>query len=1005
MKQKKIKWMFSVMIVSIFVGFFAISLSMGLAFLINSGFSDVGFSYFLKFMKTTFTEPVLLFSRYNLWASKSFSLIASGDAGMVSYFSLLPILLFFVSIFVGYLICPYRHESSLLDDNLFVSLKELKRAGFLKGLYSVIGKFDNNFIRLPEHYSSLIIGKENSLKTDSCTIPAVLSNDTNSIAVIDNEGEIFKKTSGYRSRLGKVYYFDWNRVDKPEMGIFYPRWNPLSEKCLPETSAMREQYFQALSNIFIPDIDSEDIDPYWLKKSRESLDAFMEFIICKTVQASANDYYLSVLSVDKKKLDDTDINILKGYYSSMPVKEARRLIKIAERKKLNYKNYLPIGNWETIPSTWIGKEASLPMLYDWLFSIKDVDTDILLKNLIEEIEFFNYSKSLLSEFNKLLNYTKDQRKEIIKFILEFLKIFSIASVREKTMECDFHYYDLRGEYDENNNKFSPISLYLTFNKNSPTNILSKALIEMSVLSMMSFDNKDNKDLYPVSFIFDDFDKLPKFNEAIKGPSFGKSQRASFMFLINDIENMNKIYSSDDVNLLNKTTSVKIAKDDISALYFSKLVNNDILIKQFSDIGENVKLKKEYQMVFVDKFGKRPIVLNSPIYLAEKSMMALAEIEYSTFVNSADLEQRLYDIAPLFNSENLVLSLEDGEEFDDEKEEDVEVENVSEEKENEDDVKFEEIDKNKDVDDIDLNSKKEAIENFKNKVINEKLDADCEEMAKIEEKIEVQSEEEIDKIKTEKLKGGDSSNLSESIEEDISDDIEKMDVDKELSDLIGDIEVLSDINEVEKNDEVMLSKDILNSDIDNDFSPDENEFKFEPVAVENDEAFDDIKKDLDVEDSPALDNLEIDKVKDKVEVELVDDPVEVDKELDQISHVFSTKSKKNNKANLDNMESLRRLRKNVSNLEVKSIDKSEKDENISNKENLEKVSSELKEDENAWWMDEDVFSIEDKILENPFSKKREVDESVNEKDFLNKSISKKRKSIKKKINLEDIKIDD
>ena len=63
-----------------------------------------------------------------------------------------------------------------------------------------------------------------------------------SIVAADCKGSLVKYTSGYRAQLGRVYYFNWNMLDKPESGEVWPRWNPFSDGNLPPKGLDRDHY-------------------------------------------------------------------------------------------------------------------------------------------------------------------------------------------------------------------------------------------------------------------------------------------------------------------------------------------------------------------------------------------------------------------------------------------------------------------------------------------------------------------------------------------------------------------------------------------------------------------------------------------------------------------------------------------------------------------------------------------------------------------------------------------
>ena len=90
----------------------------------------------------------------------------------------------------------------------------------------------------------------------------------------------------------------------------------------------------------------------------------MHYIVSKCERATASDYfYLRLLSGE---FNARDAASLEQYYLSMNDSYAMGALTLLREGKINKDNYVPIGTWADIPKEWVGHEANIPMLLDWM---------------------------------------------------------------------------------------------------------------------------------------------------------------------------------------------------------------------------------------------------------------------------------------------------------------------------------------------------------------------------------------------------------------------------------------------------------------------------------------------------------------------------------------------------------------------------------------------------------------------------------------------------------------
>ena len=270
--------------------------------------------------------------------------------------------------------------------------------------------------------------------------------------------------------------------------------------------------------------------------------------------------------------------------------------------KINKDNYVPIGTWSDIPKEWIGKEASIPMLLDWISEAQvHISEDIrerkeqgdqmaaladpmkeMLENAVMEARRYGYSHRSVLEMTQLANTPDKERGSILSTGLTGIGIFKNQAVRQRTSHSDFSFKDLRGMVDPKDGKMKPVTIYLSVNQTDARalNVITGVFVEL--MSNYLISNPPNKVIdrhgtktgpCPVLFVLDEFPQMPKLNAVIDGPAVGRGQKVSYLLIAQDLGQIEADYGKEHVETLMSTTAAKIILTQ----------NNENTAKRFSDI--------------------------------------------------------------------------------------------------------------------------------------------------------------------------------------------------------------------------------------------------------------------------------------------------------------------------------------------------------------------------------------------------------------------------------------
>ena len=537
------------------------------------------------------------------------------------------------------------------------------KEGLFKGFMMVLGYFKNKGKSVPlmfdESLSALCVAPPGTGKTAGVVIPTILECDTVSMIINDPKPELKQDTSGYRSTIGPVFIMNWAGQDDPARGIYYPSWNPLSPEHVPFNIEQRDLYIDSICNTLIPDKTGSSADPHWTITGRAALTGFVQYIVSKVERAKADDYFFARLT--NGTFNAEDAAVLSDYYlSMMSDPNAYAAHALLQRGELNAMNYVHVGTWANIPDAWRGKEASFPMILDWITSSQIAISNELeerrrngdqmvmmadpmkdmLQNAVYEARQYAYSHRAVQELTQLANTPDKERGSVMSTALSGLTIFRNAAVRNRTSHSDFHFSDLRGIRDPRDGKIKPVSVYLSINMVdaqalNPITAIFIELMSNFLLAHKPGDTHMGQELgpCPVLFVLDEMPKMQKMQAVIQGPDLGRGQKISYLLIGQDLNQIAEKYGHEAADTIISTTAAKIVmrqNDPKTAERFSEMMGKKMEKKKGDDGKETtkesvlftpmdiMKLPEGKQLVIIQGHYNRPIEADQERWFLNKT---------------------------------------------------------------------------------------------------------------------------------------------------------------------------------------------------------------------------------------------------------------------------------------------------------------------------------------------------------------------------------------------------
>ena len=515
---------------------------------------------------------------------------------------------------------PYGFQENLFGSARFANAQDLKEMGLLDGSIIVLGEWKGKLLKFRETLSVLCVAPPGTGKTVGVVVPTILEATKNTSMIInDVKPELFDLTSGYISQHSHCLKLEWAAQDDPERGIFYPRWNPLSPNAMPPMGPNRDLYIDRITNIMVVE-PTGNADPHWSKRGRAVLAGLVHFIVSKT--------------------------------------EA--------------------GNYEGIPEEWHGKEASIPMMLDWiaeqqfLADQKKKSLDPMRAMQFDPMrEFFmgaaeeartnGYSQRAVFELSSIANTPDKERGSILSTMDAGLIVFRNSAVRARTSQSDFSFMDVRGLKDPVTGEYKPLNIYVCVSVEDAralgmiTSLLVEALSAWLVAHKPGGQTRDGSKVGPCDalFVLDEFPQMPKLQALIDGPAVGRGQRVSYLMIGQDLGQIKAKYGQDEMETVISTTAAKVVlplNNEVTAKRFSEMVGQRTLetksrsrtvgmSRQTNPFAHNVQrslqgqpllrpedfmsIPGENHYLLFQKYKNRPIKCTTPFYFKNKKLRELA----------------------------------------------------------------------------------------------------------------------------------------------------------------------------------------------------------------------------------------------------------------------------------------------------------------------------------------------------------------------------------------------
>lgn len=506
-------------------------------------------------------QPLYVFDLYGEWWRMLLKSMRLMTVKPVLFVPVIVPLGIFVTLVVAFFKRNYSFSLWYVLNHHFAKLKDIELMGLNKGMFMVLGKFANILLSVKPAESVLCLGEMGTGKTSSVAIPSVLRSDNACIVAMDMTGLLPKYTAGHRASLGKIFYYNWDLLDDPEKGLFYPRWNPLADENMPKDAKDKEAYLSRVSG-YLVNVDDDKKDSYWNLLAHSIIAAFLGYWTGKVYQAKANDYFLGKL-IEGRYLTKDEKDILLSYYIQMPKSYTAEVIENLGQDTLTKDNYVPIGSWAGIPEQWQGKDVCFAAITDWLInnymsSHDDNGRDWRgwLESLLREAAFFGYGNLVIRGLQQFLFLSPKQRQLAFACVVKPFRIFTNQALRERTNGNDFNLENIRGIFDEESQRWLPVTIY------SLANTYTSKILNQMFLDEVLYRNlhlKENKGPLPVMLVLDDVGHNLRLKNLTGMLTLGRLKKMSALLLCNSLSLVENVYSKEELECIVMNTAYKIVK--------------------------------------------------------------------------------------------------------------------------------------------------------------------------------------------------------------------------------------------------------------------------------------------------------------------------------------------------------------------------------------------------------------------------------------------------------------
>lgn len=403
---------------------------------------------------------------------------------------------------------------------------DIQEMGLLQNKGLILGKSGGQLLRYKEALSSLILAPSGTGKTSGLVIPNLLLEQDNSMVVHDPKGELFKKTSAYRSKFSKISVFD-------PMSPYSSSFNPLDNALLVVNSngkpdiVKSRPHIKRVAGILIPDPKSGD--KYWTQAGRSmfiylamwllwkdqkvSIPAIRELLFCQTnivamlkTMQSGEDPRGNVV-VD----DDEEIAQLRFKYT--------QLKKAAEEDSLRASEIDELAD--------IKKRLEGPQEGSSLPDDIRIEGNSVLASSSSEKQFAGEVKSLGEQLNEFSDETLSN------------------NIREG---CDFTSEKLRKEN---------MTLYVIV-RDEDKKILRPILVLLfEILANQLTSKMPDDDDRTVTFLLDEFARLGEMEVIQQLPEVGRGYKANIVFIAQEYAQIQSAYDEKKAKVIESNCGYKV----------------------------------------------------------------------------------------------------------------------------------------------------------------------------------------------------------------------------------------------------------------------------------------------------------------------------------------------------------------------------------------------------------------------------------------------------------------
>jgi type IV secretion system protein VirD4 len=290
------------------------------------------------------------------------------------------------------------------------------------------------------------------------------------------------------------------------------------------------------------------------------------------------------------------------------------------------------------------ESTSLPEVTS--LALEDKNTVKTFEKIIQELEERKASPYLIRKGNGVLMNAQSEKQwaGIMGTLKSELEVFNDPLISKATKGISsFSPQDLRT---------SSTSIYLKVRDKDKERLSPVVSMVMESLSRYYLSEMPQKNDQAITFILDEFIRLGRIDPIIEMPSVGRGYKLNAIFIAQDLEQVAKVYSREDLSTIESNTAYKIILQQnnfMTAERFSKLIGNETSTristsrnsntkllhanqnKSFSDEGLPLvrpevilNLKEGEAILLVKGYFNRPIKTKIPYFFEDRSLKKLTQ---------------------------------------------------------------------------------------------------------------------------------------------------------------------------------------------------------------------------------------------------------------------------------------------------------------------------------------------------------------------------------------------